>query len=154
MTLYLVINIHGTINSSAPVRSALGELWVSRKFSATVVGDDAATVGMLRLCKDYVAWAPVQEGLLSDLLEKRGMVSKEKPLDKDSLKALGVKSHKELAAKMMKDQSRLSAVSGVLPYFRLAPPRGGFKRSMRRQSTEKGVLGSNPDLEGLVRRMF
>jgi large subunit ribosomal protein L30 len=42
----------------------------------------------------------------------------------------------------------------VLPYFRLAPPRGGFKRSMRRQFTEKGILGNNPKLEEIVRRMI
>ena len=154
MGLLLVVNLHGSINSSAPVRKALNELWVAKKFSASVVSDDPPTVGMLRLCKDYVAWAPADEGLLADLLSKRGMVSTAKPLDAGALKNLGFKSHKDLAAKMVKDQSRLSAVAGVLPYFRLAPPKGGFRRSLRRQFTEKGVLGSNPKLEEVVRRMF
>ena len=62
MGLILVVNLHGSINSSAPVRKALNELWVARKFSASAVSDDAPTVGMLRLCKDYVAWAPLEEG--------------------------------------------------------------------------------------------
>ena len=154
MSLLLVVNLHGQINSSAPVRKALNELWVARKFSASVVADDAPTVGMLRLCKDYIAWSPVDEGLLGDLLKKSGMVSAMKGLDQDSLKKLGFKNHQELAAKMVKDQLRLSAVKGVLPYFRLAPPKGGFKRSMRRQSTEHGILGNNPNLEGIVRRMI
>ncbi|MDG6985816.1 MAG: hypothetical protein JRM73_03620 [Nitrososphaerota archaeon] len=154
MGLILVVNLHGSINSSAPVRKSLNELWVAKKFSASVVTDDEPTVGMLRLCKDYIAWTPVEEPLLADLLSKKGMVSKTKVLDKDALKGLGFKSHKELAAKMMKDQSRLSAVGGVLPYFRLAPPKGGFRRSMRRQFSEKGLLGKNPKLEEIVRRMF
>ena len=142
------------INSSAPVRKALNELWVAKKFSASVVPDDPPTVGMLKLCKDYVAWAPVGEELLSDLLKKRGMVSTSRSLDNDSIKALGFKKHEDLAAKMMKEQVRLSAVKGVLPYFRLAPPKGGFKISLRRQSTEKGFLGANPNLEEAVRRMI
>ena len=154
MTLILAVNLHGSINSSAPVRKALNELWVAKKFSASVVADDAPTLGMLKLCKDYIAWSPVDEALLADLLTKRGMVSTAKPLDAAALKGLGLKSHKDLAAKMVKDQSRLSAVAGVLPYFRLAPPRGGFRRSMRRQFSEKGLLGSNPKLEEIVRRMF
>jgi large subunit ribosomal protein L30 len=154
MGLLLVVNIHGQINSAAPVRKALNELWVARKFSATVVTDDAPTVGMLRLCKDYVSWCPIDEGLLSDLLTKRGMVSSSKPLDQGSLKTLGYKKAEDLAAKMVKDQTRLSLVPGVLPYFRLAPPKGGFKASLRRQSTERGVLGKNPNLVGIVRRMF
>ena len=154
MGLILVVNLHGQINSSAPVRKALNELWVAKKFSASVVPDDPVTVGMLRLCKDYTAWAPVEAGLLTDLLSKRGMVSTARPLDKDALKKLGFGDHKELAAKMLKDQERLSAVAGVLPYFRLAPPKGGFKRSLRRQFTERGELGSNPKLEEIVRRMI
>lgn len=154
MGLILVVNVHGSINSSAPVRKALNELWVAKKFSSSVVADDPPTVGMLRLCKDYVAWAPIGEGLLAELLSKRGMVSTSKPLDQGALKQLGYKDHKDLAGRMIREEERLSAVSGVLPYFRLAPPRGGFKRSMRRQFTEKGVLGSNPGLEEIVRRMI
>ncbi len=154
MGLLLVVNLHGSINSSAPVRKALNELWVAKKFSASVVTDDPPTVGMLRLCKDFVAWCQVDEALLSDLLKKRGMVSGSRPLDQASLKGLGYKKHEDLAAKMVKEQVRLSAVAGVLPFFRLAPPKGGFKISLRRQATERGALGNNPKLDAIVRRMI
>jgi large subunit ribosomal protein L30 len=154
MGLILVVNLHGQINSSAPVRKALTELWVAKKFSASVVPDDAPTVGMLRLCKDYITWCPVDEALLGDLLKKRGMVSSSRSLDSSALKEMGYKKAEELAAKMVNDQVRLSAVKGVLPYFRLAPPKGGFRRSLRRQSTERGLLGNNPKLEEIVRRMI
>jgi large subunit ribosomal protein L30 len=152
--LLLVVNLHGSINSTVPVRRALNELWVAKRFSASVVTDDPTTEGMLGLCKNFVAWCPLEEGLLADLLQRRGMVSSTKPLDQASLKGMGYENHADLAAKMLKDQVRLSALPGVLPYFRLAPPKGGFKLSLRRQSTERGVLGSNPGLEGVVRRMI
>jgi large subunit ribosomal protein L30 len=154
MGLLLVVNLHGSINSSAPVRKALNELWVAKKFSASIVTDDPPTVGMLRLCKDYIAWTPLEEGLLTELLAKRGMVSAAKALDQATLKERGFKKPEDLAAKMLKDQTRLSAVEGILPYFRLAPPRGGFKRSLRRQFTEKGLLGNNPKLGEIIRRMI
>ncbi len=154
MGLILVVNLHGMINSSTPVRKALNELRVAKKFAATVVPDDGPTVGMLKLCKDYVAWTPVNEVLLGDLLRKRGMVSSTRALDAASLKQMGYKTHEDLASKMVKEQLRLSAVRGVLPFFRLAPPRGGFRTSLRRQFTEKGLLGSNPKLEEIVRRMM
>jgi large subunit ribosomal protein L30 len=152
--LILVVNLHGAINSSAPVRKALNALWVAKRFSASVVEDDAQTVGMLKLCKDYVAWSKVDEPLLGDLLKKRGRVSSTRALDQASLKQLGYKKHEELAAKMMTEKLRLSAIEGLLPYFRLAPPRGGFKKSLRRQFTERGLLGNNPKLEEVVRRMI
>jgi len=82
------------------------------------------------------------------------MVSGTRPLDENTLKSLGYRKHEDLAAKMVKDQLRLSAVKGVLPYFRLAPPRGGFQVSLRRQATERGMLGNNPRLDGVVRRMI
>ena len=153
MGLLLVVNIHGAINSAAPVRKALGELKVIRKFSASVVTDDPTTVGMLKLCKDRLAWSPIEADFLATLLEKRGMVSSTSVLDQASLKKLGYKKHRDLAAKMVKDQVRLSEVEGVKPFFRLAPPRGGFKQSMRRQFTQRGMLGSNPKLEEIVKRM-
>jgi large subunit ribosomal protein L30 len=151
--LILVVNLHGAINSSAPVRKALGELKALRKFSASVVRDDPQTVGMLRLCKHYVAWSPVEDDLLELLLSKRGMASTSRPLDAAALKGLGFGSHGEMARAMAKDELRLSAFKGIRPFFRLAPPAGGFKRSMRRQYTERGLLGSNPRLEEIVRRM-
>jgi large subunit ribosomal protein L30 len=154
MGLLLVLNLHGKINSQAPIRKALGELKVERKFSASVVTDDAQTVGMLKLCKDYVAWAPIDDELLVALLKKRGMVSTTRRLDDASLAAIGFKDHKDLAGKIMQEQLRLSKVPGVLPFFRLAPPRGGFKLSLRRQFSERGMLGSNPKLPELVRRML
>lgn len=153
MGLILVVNLHGAINSASGVRKALEELKVLRKFSASVVTDDANTVGMLKLCKDRVAWAPVSADLLSTLLKKRGMVTETKALDAASLKKLGYSSYDDMAAKMVKEQVRLSAVAGLRPFFRLAPPKGGFKHSMRRQFSERGMLGSNPNLEEAVRRM-
>jgi large subunit ribosomal protein L30 len=153
LSLILVVNLHGAINSASGVRKALGELKVLRKFTASVVSDDATTVGMLKLCKDRVAWAPVGPELLAVLLKKRGMVTESKSLDSASLKKLGYASYDDMATKMVKGGLRLSAVAGIRPFFRLAPPKGGFKHSMRRQFSEKGMLGSNPNLEETVRRM-
>jgi len=154
LALLLVLNLHGAINSSGPVRKALEELKVVRRFSASVVPSDASTLGTLRLCKDHVAWAPIDKDLLATLLMKRGMVSTTKALDAASLKRMGYKDHEDLASKMITGEMRLSAVEGLRPFFRLAPPKGGFKQSMRRATSEEGVLGRNPQLGDLVRRML
>lgn len=151
--MILVLNLHGKINSSVPVRKALRELRVERKFTATVVPDDPSTAGMLSLCKHYLAWCPVDPELLTTLLEKRGMASESKRLGGEALARLGFKKHRDLAEKILKGNERLSALKGVRPFFRLSPPRGGFKASLRRQYTERGTLGRNPKLPEIVRRM-
>jgi len=153
MGLLLVLNLRGKINSTDGVRKTLGELKVERRFSATIVTDDAPTLGMLRACKDFVAWAPVDPKLLTNLLKARGMVSESKRLDQEALKSLGFKKYEDFADKIMKDGQRLSAHAGIRPFFRLSPPRGGYKLSSRRQASEKGILGNNPRLPELVGRM-
>jgi large subunit ribosomal protein L30 len=153
MSLLLVLNLRGKIGSTVPIRKALTDLKVERKFSATVVTDDAPTLGMLRSCKDFIAWSPVDSKLLTDLLRARGMVSESKRLDQEALKSLGFKKYEDFADKIVKDGARLSAHAGIRPFFRLSPPKGGFKLSSRRQASEKGILGSNPKLPDLVGRM-
>jgi len=153
MGLLLVLNLRGKIDSTDAVRKALGELKAERKFTATVVTDDGPTVGILKACKDYVAWAPLDSKMLTNLLKVRGMVSESKKLDQDALKALGFKKYEDFADKIMKDGVRLSAQKGIRPFFRLSPPRGGYKLSSRRQASEKGILGNNPKLAELVGRM-
>ncbi len=153
MASILVVNLHGLINVPGGTRRALEELGVTKRFSATVVPDDPSTTGALKHCKDYVAWAPVEADLLVSLLMQRGRLSKRRKLDESSLKNLGFKDHKELASKIIEGGSRLSSVTGLLPFFALSPPRGGFKRSSRRQYGQGGILGANPDLPALIRRM-
>ena len=153
MALLLVVNLRGKIDSTDGVRKTLVEMKVERKFTATVLPDDGPTVGMLRACKDYVAWSPVDSKLLASLLKSRGMVSESKKLDEDALKSLGFKKYEDFAEKIVKDGVRLSAHPGIRPFFRLSPPRGGFKRSSRRQASERGILGNNPRLAEIVERM-
>jgi large subunit ribosomal protein L30 len=154
MTNILAVNLHGLINTPGPVRETLIELGIGKRFAATVVRDDSATMGAIKLCKDYVAWCPVDEALLSSLLEARGKLSSVKRLDAPALKALGYKDHADLASKMLKQEMSLSSIPGMKPFFGLSPPKGGFKRSSRRQFREGGILGENPKLPDIVRRMI
>lgn len=150
----LAVNLHGLINTPTPARTTLIELGIGKRFAATIVRDDPTTLGALRLCKDYVAWCPVDGTLLQSLLEQRGRVSATKKLDASALKTLGYKDHADLASKMLTQGLTLSSIRGVKPFFGLSPPKGGLKRSSRRQFREGGVLGENPKLPEIVRRMI
>jgi len=107
---------------------------IGKRFAATVVGDDPVSKGSVHLCKDYVAWAPIDAELLTSLLTSRGRVSNSKTLDDEALKALGFKTHADLAQAIIKGETTdtLSSIGGLKPFFGLSPPRGGFKRSSRR----------------------
>jgi len=150
----IVVNLHGLINTPSGPRKTLIELGIGKRFAATVVQDDSQTMGAIELCKEYVAWSSIDADLLAALLKARGKVSNAKPLDGEALKSLGVKDYSELASRMIKDGSRLSSLKGVKPFFALSPPRGGFRRSSRRQFRQGGVLGENPNLPDILRRML
>ena len=151
----LVVNLHGLINVPTGTRETLIQLGIGRRFAATVVGDDEASKGAVHLCKDYVAWSDIDSDLLTEMLKSRGRVSNSKALDDEALKALGFKTHADLAQAILKGEasSRLAS-KGLRPFFGLSPPRGGFKRSSRRQFREGGILGENPKLPDIVRRML
>jgi large subunit ribosomal protein L30 len=152
----LVVNLHGLINVPRGTRETLIQLGIGKRFAAAVVGDDPISKGEVHLCKDYVAWAPLDAELLTSLLQSRGRVSSSKTLDEEQLKAMGYKTYADLAQAIIKGEtsSTLSAVKGLKPFFGLSPPRGGFKRSSRRQFREGGILGENPKLAEIVRRMI
>ncbi len=154
MTSLLVVNLHGLINTPSEARTTLIELGIGKRFAATVVVEDASTIGALRLCQEYVAWSKVEPEFLASLLEAKGRVSNSRTLDDASLKSMGFKDFSDLATRIIKDGSTLSDVQGMKPYIGLSPPRGGFKRSSRRQFRQGGVLGENPTLPDLVRRMM
>ena len=152
----LVVNLHGLINVPRGTRETLVQLGIGKRFAATVVGDDPSRRGSVHLCKDYVAWAPIDAELLTAILKSRGRVSNSKTLDDEALKAMGFKTHADLAQAIIKaeDTARLSSIKGLKPFFGLSPPKGGFKRSSRRQFREGGILGENPQLAEIVRRMI
>jgi large subunit ribosomal protein L30 len=152
----LVVNLHGLINVPRGTRETLIQLGIGKRFAAAVVGDDPVSWGSVHLCKDYVAWAPLDAELLTALLKSRGRRSNSKTLDDEGLKALGFKAYADLAQAILAGEtsSTLSSVKGLKPFFGLSPPRGGFKRSSRRAFREGGILGENPLLPEIVRRMI
>ncbi len=152
----LVVNLHGQINVPRATRETLIQLGLGKRFSATVVGDDPVSKGAVHRCKDYVAWAPIDEELLTAILRSKGKVSNSKALDDQALKAMGFRTHEDLAKAIIKaeDTNRLSSIKGMKPFIGLSPPKGGFKRSSRRQFREGGILGENPQLPEIVKRMI
>ncbi|MEM0496249.1 MAG: 50S ribosomal protein L30 [Candidatus Nitrosocaldus sp.] len=143
---YLVIRMRGTVNVPYWARHTLALLNLKRRFNATIVPEQEPYIGMLRTVKDYVAWCKVDAGFVKQLLEKRG-----KYKDGDVTR-LGFSNIDEFAEALASDKVVLSRV-GVKPWFTLAPPKGGFKRSSKHMYSDGGILGDNKELLELASRM-
>ncbi len=124
----LVVNLRGIVNTRSPVRTTLRQLGIIKRFSAAIVPDSSEVRGMLNLAKNNVAWCGLDSTTL-ELLQKKSKAT----------------APKDEGAKDEMAKERL--------VFRLNSPKGGFKRSIRRQFGQGGTLGPNPRLPELVGSM-
>ncbi|MEM2923514.1 MAG: 50S ribosomal protein L30 [Candidatus Nitrosocaldus sp.] len=144
---YLVIRLRGTINVPYWARHTLALLNLKRRFNATIVPEQEPYIGMLRTVKDYVAWCKVDAGFVKQLLEKRGKYTV------GDVTRLGFSNIDEFAEALASDKVVLSRLN-VKPWFALAPPKGGFKRSSKHMYSDGGILGDSKELLELASRMI
>lgn len=147
----IVLRIRGMINIPHWAEKTMQLLNLDKKYRATLVSEDKATLGMLKKIKNYVAWYKADKETIKELLEKRGRRSSSKKID--NINALGFDDIDKLAEALASDNIKLSSLD-IKPWFGLHPPRGGFKRSTKRMYAQKGVTGENPELPELLRRML
>ena len=103
----------------------------------------------------WVAWSKADREIVKTLIENR---AKNKKPRSDSLsKSRNSKDYMgidELVEVLVNDKIKFSEQNNVKPWFSLNPPKGGFKKSTKRQFSDGGTLGSNKDLLEIVKKMI
>jgi len=151
MKLFLVIRIRGTMGLAPDVVDTLNRLNMPKNHTAVLLTDTPSNEGMLRKVADYVTWGEITPASMEALLERRGRLPGDKRLTSDEIGKLGLGSLKEIAE---------HAMNGELPEpikhtFRLTPPSGGFKKSIKRHIRSGGELGYRGDsINELLEKML
>ncbi len=124
--LIAIVRVRGKVRVSADVANTLERLKLKNVNNCTVVKATKDYEGMLKKCKDYVAYGEIDDETLAQLLKK----SKK-----------GTENGKELTLKES------------MP-VRLHPPRHGYRKIKLnyRQGGALGYMGS--DINGLIKRML
>ena len=78
--------------------------------------------------------------LRKELLDKRGRKSGYRKIESEDLKEMGFAGIDEMASSIAEGKVSMSKIKTLKPWFALAPPRQGFKRSTKRLYTQKGIL--------------
>lgn len=151
---FLVVRMKGQIDVPYWAKTTLELLKLDKKFRATIIPAKENTKGMLDKVKHYVSWQEVDTQITKELLDKKGRKSGYKKITSEDLEKIGFKSIDELAASLSEGKTSLGKLKPLKPWFALAPPRHGFKRSTKKMYTEKGILGHNKELTTLVRNMM
>lgn len=151
---YLVVRIKGQADVPHWATYTMSLFKLEKKYRATILPEKYNTLGMLDKVKHYVSWVELDAELAKELLDKKARKSGYKKVTQEDLKELGFADTGELATALSEGKAVLSKLKPLKPWFALAPPRRGFKRSTKRLYGQKGILGKNKDLGELVRNMI
>jgi large subunit ribosomal protein L30 len=151
---YLVVRIKGQADCPYWATTTMTLLKLDKKYRATILPIKDNTLGMLRKVQHYVSWVELDADLAKELIEKKARKSGYKKVTTEDLKELGFASSEELGKALSEGKATLSKLKPLKPWFALAPPVHGFKRSTKKLYGQKGVLGANKDLGKIVRNMI
>jgi large subunit ribosomal protein L30 len=150
-----VVRIRGTVNVRRDVQHTLKLLRLNKVNHATLIPSTPQYLGMLQKAKDCITWGEVSKETILKLLKKRGMVVGGKKLTDEYVKQKGFKSLDEVAEKIYSLELNLKDLDGVKPVFRLHPPSGGFKKTLKRGFSEGGELGyRGEEINRLIEKMI
>ena len=151
---YLVVRIKGQADCPYWATTTMALLKLDKKYRATILPAKDNTLGMLRKVQHYVTWTEIDATLATELVDKKARKGGYQKITADDLKELGFASTAELGAALAEGKATLSKLKPLKPWFALAPPVHGFKRSTKKLYGQKGVLGQNKELDTIVRRMI
>lgn len=137
-----IIRISGMVDLNKGIKATLDRLRLRKKYSCVVLEETPEISGMLKKVKQYVAYGKIDNDTFKELLIKRGRLKGDKPIDaKDATD--------EFISKFMKKE-----FGKIKPFFRLQPPKGGFKKRSR-LLYPKGILGDNKEnIKLLIKKML
>ncbi len=155
MKKLLVVRIRGRVVPKE-VNETLKYLNLKRKFSATVIDDKPAYLGMVKKVNSYIAWGEVDKETIALLLRKRGRLIGDKKLTDNYLKEnSSFESIDSLADALFKCKCTLKDTPNLKRVFRLSPPRKGFKKSTKKGVADGGILGYHSEkINELVKKMI
>jgi large subunit ribosomal protein L30 len=141
MKLMAVIRIRGSSGLSPKVRDTLEMLNLGKVNHCTVIPYNDTYKGMLQRAKDYLTWGEVSQEELTRLLEKKSRLQGNQKPDQEYLKKnTKAKDWKHFSQMLLKGDATLKELPKFKKFFRLNPPKGGFK-SVKVTYVNKGDLG-------------
>lgn len=151
---FLVLRIKGQADVPYWATTTMKLLKLEKKYRATILPAKENTLGMLKKIQHYVSWQEIDISITKELLDKKGRKAGYKKITSEDLSDIGFKTMDELASSLSEGKSTLSKLKPLKPWFAMAPPKHGFKRSTKKLYGQKGVLGHNKELITIVRRMM
>ncbi|RLG12036.1 MAG: 50S ribosomal protein L30 [Thaumarchaeota archaeon] len=139
---YLVIRIRGSVKARKEHLDTLRMLNLRRANWATIVPKTPSYEGMLKEVEHMITWGEPSLKTVKSFL-RRIELAGDGRLDDEAARRLGFDSLEDLAKKIYSAEIALNKLKekGVRPYARLHPPRGGFKKTIKKHVSAGGEYG-------------
>jgi len=141
-----VIRIKGLVDIPGDSKRTMYILKIRKKNSCVLLQEKPEIEGMIKKVGKYIAYGEINKETLKNLIIKRGRIPGDKPLNIDEKKL------DRFVDDLLNNKSKLADLN-LKPFFRLHPPKGGFKKSTK-LAYPKGVLGKNEKINELIMRML
>ena len=141
-----VIRIRGMWGIKPKIKTTMEKLNLTRVNHCVIIDDSPTYTGMLKICKDYVAYGPISNNMIEKIISKRGRKPGNKKLDKKEKDNIST-----FVEKFSQSKADLKNL-GIKPVFRLKPPKKGYKSI--KQAYPRGSLGKWPNIDELLNRMI
>ncbi|MBY9017102.1 MAG: 50S ribosomal protein L30 [Candidatus Lokiarchaeota archaeon] len=142
--MYFAIRIRGAPGMKRTILDTLKMLRMHKVNHGVLIWGETSYIGMLKKCKDYIAYGEIDEKTLLRLLRTRGKVEGNKPLTDEHIKNLTkYKDLKEFSKALFSGEIkyREQDIFRIKPVFRLHPPRKGHRGTIKKHYHEGGTLG-------------
>ncbi len=151
---FFVVRIRGGVDAHKTVEDTLTMLRMEKNNYATIIKESPSYEGMLRKAKDYITWGEPTAETIKILIEKRGRLIGDARVTDEALKELGHGGLDALVNAIATGEVEFSQLNGVKPFFRMHPPKKGFKRTVKRPYNDNGELGYRGEaINELIKRM-
>ncbi len=139
---YLVIRIRGSVKARKEHLDTLRMLNLGRANWATIVPKTPSYEGMLKKVEHMITWGEPNLKTVKTFLRKIETIGDGR-IEEKFLKKLGFSSLDELAEKIYAGEVALNKLKdkGLRPYIRLHPPKGGFKKTIKKHISAGGEYG-------------
>ena len=111
--------------------------------------------GMLQKSKDFITWGEVSEETLTKMIQIRGKLMGDKPIDDEYVSQNSdFSSIEEFAKSVVNDEVKYASLKDVKPIFRLHPPRQGYE-AIKKDIKTHGSLGYRGNaINALIEKML
>ncbi|WP_400207400.1 50S ribosomal protein L30 [Candidatus Methanomassiliicoccus intestinalis] len=152
---FAVIRVRGHKKINKDIEDTMSMLRLTRVNHCVVIPENAVMKGMLQKSKDFITWGEVSEETLTKMIQIRGKLMGDKPIDDEYVSQNSdFSSIEEFAKSVVNDEVKYASLKDVKPIFRLHPPRQGYE-AIKKDIKTHGSLGYRGNaINALIEKML